>query len=127
LRTAARIPAEPTGRRIGESVVAKLVFNSADGATRVVEGSVGESVMLAAVQNGVPGIVAECGGNASCATCHVWVAEEFLPLVGEPNDMEEDLLDLAVTERRSGSRLSCQIAVTEELDGLTVEIPPDQP
>ena len=107
--------------------MAKLVFNSADGATRVVDGSVGESVMLAAVQNGVPGIVAECGGNASCATCHVWVADEFLPLVGEPNDMEEDLLDLAVTERRSGSRLSCQIPVTEELDGLTVEIPPDQP
>ena len=105
----------------------KLVFNSSDGTQRVVDATVGESVMLAATQNGVPGIIAECGGNASCATCHVWVADEFVPAVGEPGDMEEDLLDMAVTERRDGSRLSCQIPVTEELDGLTVEIPPDQP
>ena len=105
----------------------KLVFNTADGTQRVVDGTVGESVMVAATQNGVPGIVAECGGNASCATCHVWVAEEFVPLLGEPGDMEEDLLDMAVDERRDGSRLSCQIVVTEELDGLTVEIPPNQP
>jgi len=107
--------------------VPKLVFISMDGTPRVVDGTVGESVMKAAVQNGVPGIVAECGGNCSCATCHVWVAEEFIPAVGEPGDMEEDLLDLAVTERRPGSRLSCQIPVTDALDGITVEIPPDQP
>jgi 2Fe-2S ferredoxin len=110
-----------------EGLVPKLVFSTADGTQRVVDGSVGESVMVAATQNGVPGIVAECGGNISCATCHVWVADEFVPLVGEPGDMEEDLLDMAVTERRDGSRLSCQIVLTEELDGLAVEIPPDQP
>jgi ferredoxin, 2Fe-2S len=107
--------------------VPKLVFNSPDGTQRVVDAAVGESVMLAATQNGVGGIIAECGGNASCATCHVWVADEFVALVGEPGDMEEDLLDMAVSERRDGSRLSCQIPVTEELDGLTVEIPPVQP
>jgi len=107
--------------------VPKLVFISVDGTQRVVDGTVGESVMKAAVQNGVPGIVAECGGNCSCATCHVWVAEEFIPAVGAPGDMEEDLLDLAVTERRPGSRLSCQIPLIDALDGLTVEIPPDQP
>jgi 2Fe-2S ferredoxin len=107
--------------------VPKLIFTNADGAEHVVDGSAGESLMLAAVQNGVPGIIAECGGNASCATCHVWVRDEFIDAVGEPNDMEEDLLDLAVSERRAGSRLSCQITVTEDLEGLTVEIPPDQP
>ena len=83
--------------------------------------------MAAAVKNGVPGIVGECGGNASCATCHVWVREEYAALVGTPGDMEEDLLDLGVSERREASRLSCQIAVTTELDGLTVDVPPNQP
>ena len=110
-----------------ESPVPKLTFLSADGTARAVEGAVGESVMLAAVQNGVPGIIAECGGNASCATCHVWVAADYVDAVGEPNEIEEDLLDMAVSERRAGSRLSCQIPVTDDLDGLTVEIPPVQP
>jgi 2Fe-2S ferredoxin len=107
--------------------VPKVVFISVDGTQRVVDGTVGNSLMTTAVQNGVPGIVAECGGNCSCATCHVWVADEFFPLVGAPGEMEEDLLDMAVTERRPGSRLSCQIGLTEGLDGFTVEIPPDQP
>jgi len=110
-----------------ECLVPKLTFLSADGTVRAVDGVVGESVMLAAVQNGVPGIIAECGGNASCGTCHVWVADDYIDAVGEPNDTEEDMLDLAVSERRTGSRLSCQIRVTEDLDGLTVEIPPVQP
>jgi 2Fe-2S ferredoxin len=107
--------------------VPKVVFVLADGAQTAVDARVGDSVMIAATQNGVEGIVAECGGNCSCATCHVWVREDFLPHVGPPGAMEEDLLDLAVSERRSGSRLSCQITVTDELDGLTVEIPPEQP
>ena len=80
-----------------------------------------------AVKNGVPGIVGECGGNTSCATCHVWVREEFWPLVGEPGEMEEDLLDMGVSERRATSRLSCQVAVDDSLDGLTVDIPESQP
>lgn len=105
----------------------KLTFISVDGTQRVVDGTVGESVMKAAVQNGVTGIVAECGGNCSCATCHVWVAADFVTVVGEPGDMEEDLLDLAVTDRRPGSRLSCQIAVTAALEGISFEIPPEQP
>lgn len=106
----------------------KVVFLSVDGTETGVDARTGDSVMVAATQNGIGGIVAECGGNLSCATCHVWVREEFAALVGPAgDDLEEDLLDLAVTERRPGSRLSCQIVVTEELDGLTVEIPPDQP
>jgi ferredoxin, 2Fe-2S len=107
--------------------VPKVVFVLADGTQTAVDARVGDPVMIAATQNGVEGIVAECGGNCSCATCHVWVRDDFLPHVGSPGDMEEDLLDLAVSERRSGSRLSCQITVTDELDGLTVEIPPEQP
>ncbi len=105
----------------------EAVFVSCDGTEKAVNASIGESLMIAATQNGVPGIVAECGGNCSCATCHVWVRDDFLTLVGEPGDVEEDLLDLAVTERRAGSRLSCQIMVTEDMDGLSVDVPPDQP
>jgi ferredoxin, 2Fe-2S len=106
--------------------VPKVIYIGEDGDERAVDAVVGESVMATAVKNGVPGIIGECGGNASCATCHVWVEDEFLPLVGTPGDTEEDLLDLGVADRREGSRLSCQIAVTDELDGLTVVIPADQ-
>jgi ferredoxin, 2Fe-2S len=107
--------------------VPKVVFVLADGTETGVDARAGDSVMTTAVQNGVDGIVAECGGNASCATCHVWVREDFVALTGEPDDTEEDLLDMAVSERRPGSRLSCQVTMTDELDGLTVEIPPEQP
>ncbi|MEW2545288.1 2Fe-2S iron-sulfur cluster-binding protein [Streptomyces sp. NPDC047002] len=104
-----------------------MTYTDSSGRAYTVDATVGESVMAAAVKNGVPGIVAECGGNCSCATCHVYVGQGFAPLVGQPGDMEEDLLDMAVADRRETSRLSCQIRVTEELDGLTVEIPPEQP
>jgi ferredoxin, 2Fe-2S len=114
-------------KREDVTAVPKVIFVGGGGGERAVDVPVGESVMAAAVKNGVPGIVGECGGNASCATCHVWVRAEFVPLVGEPNDMEEDLLDLAVSDRRDGSRLSCQVAVTPELDGLTVDVPTEQP
>jgi ferredoxin, 2Fe-2S len=107
--------------------VPKVVYVSALGDQSVVIGQVGESVMAAAVRNGVPGIIGECGGNASCATCHVWVRDEFLDLAGEPGDLEDDLLDLGVSERRASSRLSCQITLTDELDGLTVDVPAEQP
>ena len=102
----------------------KVIYVSTAGVEHAVDAVDGESVMATAVKNGVPGIIGECGGNASCATCHVWVRDEFLPLVGEPNDTEDDLLDLGVADRREGSRLSCQITCGPELDGLTVDIPP---
>ena len=105
----------------------KVIYVGQAGQEHAIEATLGESVMATAVKNGVPGIVGECGGNASCATCHVWVRDEFVPLVGEPGEMEEDLLDMAVSERRDGSRLSCQIRLTEDLDGLTVDVPPEQP
>ncbi len=106
----------------------KVIYVAGTGQEHVVDAPVGESVMAAAVKNGVPGIIGECGGNASCATCHVWVRAEFMPLVGGPSgELEEDLLDLAVSEPRDTSRLSCQIPITPALDGLTVDIPPEQP
>ncbi len=106
----------------------KVIYVADTGQEHVIDAAAGETVMAAAVKNGVPGIIGECGGNASCATGHVWVREDLMPLVGEPtNDLEEDLLDLAVSERRGGSRLSCQIVVEPPLDGLTVDIPPEQP
>lgn len=105
----------------------KVVFITLDGAQRVVDVTVGESVMAAAVRNGIPGIIGECGGNCSCATCHVYVDDEFSASVGGAGDMEDDLLDLGVAaDRRDTSRLSCQIAVTEDLDGLTVHVPAEQ-
>ena len=105
----------------------QIIYVDPAGLHRAVEATVGDSVMATAVKNGVPGIVGECGGNSSCATCHVWVREEFVSSVGPPKDLEDDLLDLAVSERRDGSRLSCQVEVTAELDGLTVDVPPEQP
>jgi 2Fe-2S ferredoxin len=107
--------------------VPKVIYIDPEGLQHVVDAAIGDSVMTAAVQNGVPGIIGECGGNCSCGTCHVWVRDEFLPLVGSPGDMEEDLLDMGTSDRRAGSRLSCQMRMTEALDGLTVEVPPEQP
>ncbi|MER6975553.1 2Fe-2S iron-sulfur cluster-binding protein [Streptomyces carpinensis] len=104
----------------------KVVYVDTAGEGRVIDASVGESVMSAAVRSGVPGIIGECGGCLSCGTCHVWVRDEYLDQVGEVGDMEDDLLDLAVGDRRAGSRLSCQIRMTSELDGLTVDVPDEQ-
>jgi 2Fe-2S ferredoxin len=106
--------------------VPKVIYVRLDGEEQSVDATEGESVMAAAVKSGVPGIIGECGGNASCATCHVWVRDEFVPLVGEPNPMEEDLLEMGVSDRRPGSRLSCQIGMSSELDGLTVEVAPQE-
>ncbi|GAB2765390.1 2Fe-2S iron-sulfur cluster-binding protein [Sinomonas soli] len=105
----------------------QIRYVSVDGDTTVVDAAVGDSVMSAAVRNGVPGIIGECGGNNSCATCHVWVREEFCDRVGQPGELEDDLLDLGVSERRSNSRLGCQILLDDELDGLTVDVPAEQP
>ena len=119
-------PAAPVRAEERTRNVPKVIYVGVSGDEQAVDAVEGESVMATAVKNGVPGIIGECGGNASCATCHVYVREEFLSLVGEPNEMEDDLLDLGVGDRRAGSRLSCQISCTPELDGLTVDIPEEQ-
>ena len=109
-----------------EPYVPKVVYVSTKGDERVIEAAAGETVMSAAVRNGVPGIIGECGGNNSCATCHVWVRDDFADRVGGPGDLEDDLLDLGVEDRHATSRLGCQIEITDDLDGLVVEVPPSQ-
>ena len=103
----------------------KITFIEADGTARTVEAEEGATVMETAIRNGVPGIDAECGGACACATCHVYVEEAWREAVGEPQPMEEDMLDFA-SDVRPNSRLSCQIRVRAELDGLTVRTPERQ-
>ena len=102
--------------------MAKITYVAFDGAKYEIEAQVGMSVMEAAVKNGVPGIEAECGGACSCATCHVYVDEAWTEKTGEPQAMEEDMLDFA-QDANETSRLSCQIIVRDDLDGLVVKIP----
>lgn len=103
----------------------KVVYIVNDQDRREVEAPVGETVMSAAVRSGVPGIVGECGGQLSCATCHVWVCDEDRDRVGGPGELEADLLDLGVSDFSEASRLSCQITITDELNGLVVEPRPE--
>ncbi|MET4783502.1 2Fe-2S iron-sulfur cluster-binding protein [Glaciihabitans sp. UYNi722] len=105
----------------------KIVYTSAGGAERHVDATIGDSVMSTAVKNGVTGIVAECGGNCTCGTCHVYVDPEFMNIVGAPTGIEVDMLEMAVSDPRGNSRLSCQIRITSELDGLRVTTPETQP
>ena len=105
--------------------MAKITYIGADGARYEVEAENGSTVMENAIRNGVPGIEAECGGACACATCHVYVAEEWREKTGGPSPMEEDMLDFAF-ELKPNSRLSCQITVSDELDGLVVNVPTKQ-
>lgn len=102
--------------------MAKITFITHDGTEHAVDAENGISVMNAAIDNLVPGIDADCGGECSCATCHVVVDEAWMAKVGQPGDREESMLDLN-PEREATSRLSCQIPVTDELDGLVVKVP----
>ena len=103
----------------------KITFIDAQGAARTVEGQVGATVMETAIGHGIPGIEAECGGACACSTCHVYIDEAWRGKAGEPSPMEEDMLDFAY-EVRPNSRLSCQIKVREDLDGLVVTTPERQ-
>ena len=103
----------------------KITYIDAEGTARSVEAEEGSTVMENAVRNSVPGIEAESGGACACATCHVYVDEKWTETVGPPEPMEEDMLDFAF-EVRPTSRLSCQIRVRPELDGLVVHTPKEQ-
>jgi 2Fe-2S ferredoxin len=105
--------------------MAKITYIGHDGTSREVSAEPGMTVMEAAVKNGVPGIEAECGGACACATCHVYVHEDWTERTGKPSEMEEDMLDFAF-DVRPASRLSCQIKVKPELDGLVVTVPEKQ-
>ena len=103
----------------------KITYIQPDGAQTTVDAAVGVTVMEAAKLNLVAGIEAECGGACACATCHVYVADEWIEKTGKPSEMEEDMLDFAF-DVRDTSRLSCQIKVADELDGLIVTVPEKQ-
>ena len=103
----------------------RVTYQAHDGTEHVVELEDGISVMEGAVRNGLPGIDGDCGGMCACATCHVHVAAEWLDRVGAPGEQENELLDLA-PERDEYSRLSCQIAMSPDLDGLVVRMPESQ-
>jgi 2Fe-2S ferredoxin len=103
----------------------KITYNDSGGTGRTVEAELGSTVMETAIRNNIPGIEAECGGACACATCHVYIDEAWREKVGGPSPMEEDMLDFGYDVRPS-SRLSCQIKVTEDLDGLIVSTPDKQ-
>lgn len=105
--------------------MAKITFVEANGTEHIHDGDAGMTVMEVAIKNSVPGIDADCGGACACATCHVYVRPEWTEKTGKAADMEEDMLDFAF-EVKENSRLSCQIKVTEELDGLMLDLPEQQ-
>jgi len=99
---------------------------AADGTRRKLRARNGQSLMKAALAGDVDGIAADCGGCLTCATCHVYVAADWLAKLPAPSRDELAMLEMTASERRPGSRLSCQIALDDALEGLTVELPPAQ-
>ena len=104
----------------------RIIFVTHDTQEFEVEAQEGESLMMAAVRNGVPGILGECGGSLACCTCHVTLDEATLAKVGRPEGFESDMLDMTAVPRTEGSRLCCQINVTRGLDGTRVMMPEAQ-
>ena len=100
----------------------KITYIEDNGKSHTVDVQKGLTVMEGAIQNNIPGIDADCGGSMACATCHVYVKEEWFDKLPTKEDGEEDMLDMAF-EPKKNSRLSCQLTVTDELNGLTVNIP----
>ena len=105
--------------------MAKITYIENNDKTHTIEVANGLSIMEGAVQNNIPGIDADCGGSMACATCHVYVKEEWFNRLPKKEDGEEDMLDMAF-EPKKNSRLSCQLTVSDELDGLIVNIPSKQ-
>src|SRR5215468_1129813 len=103
----------------------KITYIEQSGKEHVIDAPLGQTVMEAAVKNAVPGIDADCGGACACATCHVYVDEAWRDKTGEPSSMEQSMLDFA-NDLEDNSRLSCQIKVTEALEGLVVRLPRSQ-
>lgn len=104
-----------------------ITYIEHNGASHTIDVPVGEHVMHGAVYNGIEGIVGECGGGLACATCHCYVDEAWTDKVGGPASQDEtDMLESTAAEVRPTSRLSCQIVVTPELDGLVVHLPETQ-
>lgn len=103
-----------------------IVYVDPSGVRRPVEAAAGASAMRAAFVHGVDGIAAECGGAAMCATCHVYVEPDHVALLEPMDEIEDEMLDSTATERTACSRLSCQIRMTDRLDGLVLHVPAEQ-
>lgn len=105
----------------------KVTFVQADGVEKTItDGEVGESLMELARANGVEGILGDCGGGCACATCHVYVDPDWMKVVGQPDDIEEMTLDMVSDVHKPNSRLSCQIRLKPELDGLRMMVAPSE-
>ena len=101
----------------------RVTFVDTDGSKREIDAAAGTSVMAVARSQGVPGIVAECGGSLTCASCHVFVDDDWVDRLPGVSDDEDDMLDEAAAGRTECSRLSCQIVLTDEFDGLVLHVP----
>ena len=105
--------------------MAKITYVEHSGKLHTIQVQNGLTVMEGAVQNNIPGIDADCGGSMACATCHVYVKEEWFNKLPKKEDGEEDMLDMAF-EPKKNSRLSCQLMISDQLDGLVVNLPEKQ-
>ena len=105
--------------------MSKITYQDTKGNSKTIDVENGLTVMEGAIQNDIPGIDADCGGAMACATCHVYVEEKWFNKIPKAEDAEIDMIDMAF-EPKKNSRLSCQIIVSDELDGLTVSIPSKQ-
>ena len=103
----------------------KITFNDFQGNSKTIEVENGLSVMEGAIQKDIPGIDADCGGSMACATCHVYVEDKWFDKIPKAEDAENDMIDMAFNPKKN-SRLSCQIIVSDELDGLEVTTPEKQ-
>ena len=104
----------------------KVTYLQHDGTESTIELSIGSSLMQGAMLENIEGIEAECGGCCMCATCHVYVQEPHLAKLPEPEDIELEMLEETAAERRENSRLSCQLMMSEELDGVVLQLPETQ-
>ena len=105
--------------------MAKITYIDNQGTSKTIDAENGLTVMEGAVQNDIPGIDADCGGSMACATCHVYVEEKWLDKIPKAEEAEVDMIDMAY-EPKKNSRLSCQIIVSDELEGLTITTPAQQ-
>lgn len=104
----------------------RVFFRKAGESDAVVEARSGLSLMQVALNNGLNGILGECGGSCQCATCHVYVEAAWLPTLAEMDDMEDEMLEGAISPRLPQSRLGCCVTLTDEHDGIVVDFPPEQ-
>lgn len=104
----------------------KITYIENNGSEHIVDLPMGATIMEGAIQNDVKGIIAECGGSCMCATCHIYVDEQFLDLLPEMEEEENEMLEAANAPRQSNSRLGCQVRVSKAMDGIIVRVPEKQ-